>query len=564
MKRTIIKHTVYLLLIAIAAGLSPAWGAPKKKKAQKPKTETSADVKRQQETTQQEINRTREQIRLNEQEVKKKLAELSKIGDNIATGKVKVAQSAKKVETLKNEIGKLQTSIDAENRQLERLRAEYLKSVKKMRSKSKETSTLAFIFSSRNFNEAMRRMRYLRQFSKWRGNKSAEIEEHVADLKRQTQELTTAKAQHDKALAENVAAQNSLQKEYASQDAIVVELKKNGDALRSHLTKKQGEANALKNRVAALIAEEQRKAEADRQARAEAEARRKAEADRQARERAEAERKAAEAERKAAEEKRIQEERLLAQQTEADKKAQAKAKAEADKKAKAEADKQAKAKAEADKKAKAKAEADKKAKAEADKRAKAEAEKAKKDNKKKTEKEPTKESEVSYAEARGRKPRPGSTGNTNTASEPKPAPAPTAGSSFAGSKGALPRPVGGHYRITSRFGTNTLPDMPNVTYDNPGIDIETSKGATASSVFGGTVSGVYMVPGYGTVVIINHDGYYTVYGNLGQANVKVGDKVKQGSAVGHVAEDVDNPGFGMLHFEVWKNRDKQDPSAWIR
>lgn len=548
------RLTGYILLIALAANLLPVWGAPKKKKTQKqqkPKIETAADVKRQQESAQLEIKRTREQIRLNEQEVKKKLAELSKIGDNIAAGKVKVAQSAKQVESLKAQIEKLQTSIDEENRQLEKLRAEYLKSVKAMRAKSKETSTLAFVFSARNFNEAMRRMRYLRQFSKWRGNKSAEIETRVADLKRQSEQLSAAKANHDKALAANIAAQNSLQKEYVVQDALVVELKKNGDALRNHLAKKQGEANALKNRVAALIAEEQRKAEADRQARMRAEEQKKAEAERIARQREEAERKAAE-------EQRLKQEKLLAQQSAAEKKAQA----EADKKAKNEADK----------KAKAKAEADKKAKADAEMKAKADAVKAGKENKIKADKEPKKgkDSEVSYAEARGRKPRQ----DSNNAAKNN-APAKTAepsksvsnsasGSSFAACKGSLPRPVGGHFRITSRFGTNSLPEMPNVTYDNPGIDIETAKGASASSVFSGTVSGVYMVPGYGTVVIINHDGYYTVYGNLGHAGVKVGDKVKQGSALGSVAEDVDNPGFGLLHFEVWKNRDKQDPAAWIR
>lgn len=548
------RLTGFILLVALAANLLPVWGAPKKKKTQKqqkPKIETSADVKRQQESIQLEIKRTREQIRLNEQEVKKKLAELSKIGENISAGKVKVAQSAKEVESLKAQIERLQASIDEENRQLEKLRTEYLKSVKAMRAKSKETSTLAFVFSARNFNEAMRRMRYLRQFSKWRGNKSAEIETRVADLKLQSQQLSATKAKHDKALADNIAAQNSLQKEYVAQDAIVVELKKNGEVLQNHLAKKQGEANALKNRVAALIAEEQRKAEAERQARQRAEEQRKAEADRIARQREEAERKAAE-------EQRLKQEKLLAQQAEADKKAQA----AADKKAKAEADK----------KAKAKAEADKKAKAEAEKKSKADAKKAGKENKKKTDKEPKKgkESEVSYAEARGRKPRQDSNNgakSTGTAKSVEPSKSVSnsaSGSSFAASKGSLPRPVGGHFHITSRFGTNSLPEMPNVTYDNPGIDIETAKGASASSVFGGTVSGVYMVPGYGTVVIINHDGYYTVYGNLGQTGVKVGDKVKQGSVLGHVAEDVDNPGFGLLHFEVWKNRDKQDPSAWIR
>ena len=84
------------------------------------------------------------------------------------------------------------------------------------------------------------------------------------------------------------------------------------------------------------------------------------------------------------------------------------------------------------------------------------------------------------------------------------------------------------------------------------------------AVYGGKVSGVYMIPGYGTVVIVSHGNYYTVYGNLTSATVKVGDVVKQGQGVGSVADSEDNPGHGLIHFEVWHNREKQNPLSWIR
>jgi septal ring factor EnvC (AmiA/AmiB activator) len=73
-----------------------------------------------------------------------------------------------------------------------------------------------------------------------------------------------------------------------------------------------------------------------------------------------------------------------------------------------------------------------------------------------------------------------------------------------------------------------------------------------------------MIPGYSTVVIVNHGNYYTVYGNISQAAVKVGDVVKQGQSLGRLANDEDNPSHSTIHFEVWKNRDKLDPLGWIR
>ena len=106
--------------------------------------------------------------------------------------------------------------------------------------------------------------------------------------------------------------------------------------------------------------------------------------------------------------------------------------------------------------------------------------------------------------------------------------------------------------------------MPNVTFDNPGIDAETSAGASALAVYAGKVSGIYVLPGYSTVVIISHGTYYTVYGNIASAAVKVGDNVKQGQSLGKLAPAEDDPAHCSIHFEVWKNREKQNPMAWIK
>ena len=89
-------------------------------------------------------------------------------------------------------------------------------------------------------------------------------------------------------------------------------------------------------------------------------------------------------------------------------------------------------------------------------------------------------------------------------------------------------------------------------------------GATAQAVYGGTVSGVYMIPGFSTVVIVNHGDYYTVYGNIASSSVKVGDRVRQGQSVGQLTVDPDNPGHSEIHFEVWKGKEKMNPQNWIR
>ena len=171
------------------------------------------------------------------------------------------------------------------------MRQKYLEAVKKMRLKKGNRSALAFIFSSESFSQAMRRMRYLKQFSEWRDNQSALIAKKVGKLKYQTQLLAQTKNDKDRALRSHMTAQRNLEQQHARQDVVVADLKKNGEALRSHLAKKQSEANDLRNRVAALIAQEQAAAEARRREEERREQARIAEKERQERLRAEAEAK---------------------------------------------------------------------------------------------------------------------------------------------------------------------------------------------------------------------------------------------------------------------------------
>ncbi|MDE6295167.1 MAG: peptidoglycan DD-metalloendopeptidase family protein [Muribaculaceae bacterium] len=485
------------------------------------KNVSSAELQRRQENAQREIEKTREEIRLNDASIKKNLSELSKIESDISVSSKEVGKLKSQVSSLQKQIDALTGRINEQTARLEKLRAEYLKAVKKMRGNKRRNSQLAFVFSSANLSQAERRMRYLKEFSDWRQSQTVEINNTVAELKRENEKLAQSKKDYDVLLGRQMKVQERLVSQQAAQNRIVAELRANGTALNNHLSKKQAEVNELRNRVAALIAEEQRKAAEEQRRREIAEA---------------------EAQRKREEEHRLNEERRKAALAKAD---------EAQKMSESKGDK-----------------GDKGEKGDKNK-SKTPKEDRKQDKKNIAKQEKSKSGKESkdYASARRRKPR-GESATAPTKSESVPSskstPTVASGGGFAAMKGQLPRPVSGSFRITSQFGRHALPDLPDVVYDNPGIDAEVSAGATATAVYAGKVSGVYMIPGFATVVIVNHGDYYTVYGNIASASVKVGDAVRQGDAVGKVATDPDNPGHSSIHFEVWKNRDKLNPASWIR
>lgn len=502
--------------VAVKGGKGKKRGAAGQNNNQK--TETSADVQRKAEAARLEIARTKEQIKANDAEIKKNLASLSQIGADIDVSKREIAGISSKVSSLEEKMETYEANIIEREKRIAVMRERYRQALRKLRLKKGHTGTLSFIFSSQNFNQALRRIRYLKKYSEWRDRQTAEIQAEVEALRKEREQLGFAKNQHSEALVAQRKTQEKLEGQYNRQDALIANLKKNGQALNAHLARKQAEANDLRNRISSLIAAEQKAAAAKAKAEAEAEKKR-----REAARRAE-ERKLAE-ERKAAEERRIAEEKAKAAKEEMAQKQQPAP--------------------------------------------------TKKPETQKPVNQVKKTEERTYADARRRQPR---TDTKATKQSPAPAPAPSKvetptnkvattvakTNGFASSKGNLPRPSSSGFRVVSRFGPHPLPDLPTVTYDNPGIDVEVSHGASALAVYPGSVTGVYVVKGFSTVIIVNHGEHYTVYGNLATTSVKKGDTVRQGQALGRVASDADEGNRSILHFEVWCGRSKLNPLEWIK
>ncbi len=132
---------------------------------------------------------------------------------------------------------------------------------------------------------------------------------------------------------------------------------------------------------------------------------------------------------------------------------------------------------------------------------------------------------------------------------------------FASNQGKLPWPVV-QGNVVSTFGRQEHPTIKNVFIENNGIDFKTNSGASARSVFSGTVISIFNLPTTQTCIIIKHGEYFTVYSNILNASVKVGDKVATKQAIGSVHTD-QSDNATKLHMELWKGKDKINPSLWL-
>ena len=131
---------------------------------------------------------------------------------------------------------------------------------------------------------------------------------------------------------------------------------------------------------------------------------------------------------------------------------------------------------------------------------------------------------------------------------------------FAANKGRLPWPVEG--AVVERFGKHKHPVYTNVDLpQNNGVTLTVKRGAEAKAVFNGTVTQIVVLPGYNQCVLVSHGEYFTLYSKLKTVNVKTGDKVVTGQAVGTVDTI---GGEDLFHFELWKGSTPQTPENWLK
>ena len=130
---------------------------------------------------------------------------------------------------------------------------------------------------------------------------------------------------------------------------------------------------------------------------------------------------------------------------------------------------------------------------------------------------------------------------------------------FSDLKGNMSWPVS-RGKVVREFGENKNQELKTVTL-NYGIDIKSKSKEKVHAVAQGLVSVIDWIPGFGSIIIITHKGgYRTVYGHIEDIQVNEGDVVNAGTQLGVVNESLEGD---IIHFEIWNERNYQNPETWL-
>lgn len=134
-------------------------------------------------------------------------------------------------------------------------------------------------------------------------------------------------------------------------------------------------------------------------------------------------------------------------------------------------------------------------------------------------------------------------------------------SDFSQNRGKLPPPVDGV--ITLGFGRYKIEGLgPAIVGDNPGVTYTAPVGAPVRAVFNGEVVSVSKVSST-SFVVIRHGKYFTAYSNLASVSVSRGASISRGQTIGTVGAD-EETGTGKLDFILMIEERNVDPRPWLR
>ena len=217
---------------------------------------------------------SREELQKKEQELKKELSDLNrqlsetqknkKLSLNeLALIKRKVAKREELVRGINNQINELDNTIHLNEMDIYRLRKEldtlklkYAKSIVFAYKSRGSYEYLNFLFSARNFNDAIKRMAYLKSYRQNRETQAIAISQSRAMLTQKVDVLNSNKKERLVTLTAQSEQLKVLQEDKKAQDKVVAQLKGQESAIAKQIKDKEKQRVRMQQAVMAIIKRE--------------------------------------------------------------------------------------------------------------------------------------------------------------------------------------------------------------------------------------------------------------------------------------------------------------------
>ena len=237
------KHIICTLLVALLA----VAGA---------QAQSLKELQAQQKKYAEEIENTGKMIKQTKQNEKATENKINLINQDIRTRKKLINSINQELVELDKEQNRLQNEHTRLESELDSLKRDYANLVQLTHYADLQQSPLLFLLSAKDFNQLVRRLRYMREFAAYRQQQVERIENVKADIQIQSDLIQDNRKEKDNALKTQQRERDQLARNERKQKAMLQDLKKKEKELTAKQRQQQKKIDQLNKQIEQAIAKQ--------------------------------------------------------------------------------------------------------------------------------------------------------------------------------------------------------------------------------------------------------------------------------------------------------------------
>ncbi len=223
---------------------------------------SSEELRRQQAEIQKEINELKETLKATQKNKKASLGELAMVQKKLRLREQAIDNISDQINLIQGTINQSRSEINKLRMELDTLKVQYEKSVVYAYKNRSNYDFLNFIFSAASFNDAVKRVEYLKTYRNYRQQQAENIRNTQTSLHQKIASLEETKKVKDEVLHKQEKEKMVLVDERKEKDEVVSKLKAREKEITKELTAKAKNDKLLRNSIAVAVKREMDKARA--------------------------------------------------------------------------------------------------------------------------------------------------------------------------------------------------------------------------------------------------------------------------------------------------------------
>ena len=240
-----LKYFSFILFIFLAIGSSNA----------NAQSQRQQELEEQRRELQQEIREITKLLFAGKKEKKSVVSAVEDINYKISVRKNLIRITNQQANLLTREINANQDEISTRRVKLKALKEAYADMIVKSYKNRARDNKLMFLLSSSSFQQAYRRLQYIKQYADYQRQQAEIIKVETKQLQLLNQDLLVQKKDKQKLVGENKAAKLILDKELKDQQAFIESIQKNLEKFSAQIKDKQKASEKLDKEIRKLIRE---------------------------------------------------------------------------------------------------------------------------------------------------------------------------------------------------------------------------------------------------------------------------------------------------------------------